>query len=166
VKRPSLATLMRRYLTPRLALTIALWRVEAWLAAPLPFLMVAALGRWPGAMAMGAITGLYAAIFLFMMDGEEALRVVREWSESHPWAGRLARLAMRPRWRWLVAVPLVIVLLGPFWRAVALLLMGFRRWEALLVGVGGSLPHAALWTGLVAGGLWEGLLWPHLRGLL
>ncbi len=166
MRRPSLAAVMRRYLTPRLALAIALWRVEAWLAAPLPFLMVATLGRWPGAMAMGAITGLYAAIFLFMMDGEEALRAMREWGELHPWTRRLAALSMRPWWRWLAAVPLFVLLLGPFWRAVALLLMGFRRWEALLVGVGGSLPHAALWTGLVAGGLWEGLIWPHIKALL
>jgi len=166
VRGPSLVAVMRRYLTPRLVLAIALWRVEAWLAAPLPFVMVAALGRWPGALAMGAITAAYAAAFLFIMDGEEALRAVREWGEGQPWARRLTALAQRPYWRWLAAVPLAVLLLGPFWRAVTLLLLGFRRWEAYLVGVGGSLPHAALWTGLVLGGLWEGLIWPALKGIL
>ncbi len=166
MRSPSLVAVLRRYLTPRLAAAIVLWRVEAWLAAPLPFLVVAALGRWPGALAMGALTGIYAFAFLLLMDGEEALRALREWGEGHAWVRRFTQWTGQPPWRWLAAAPLVVLFLGPFWRAVVLILLGFRRWEAYLVGVGGSLPHSALWTGLVVGGLWEGLLWPAIKGLL
>jgi hypothetical protein len=66
--------------------------------------------------------------------------------------------------RALAVVPAVMVL-GPFWRAVAFHLFRMRRPPAYLLSVGGSIPHALLWTGLVLGGIWEGLVWPWIKGL-
>jgi hypothetical protein len=61
-------------------------------------------------------------------------------------------------------VPAVMVL-GPFWRAVAFHLFRMPRAVAYLLSVGGSIPHSLLWTGLVLGGIWEGLVWPWIKGL-
>ncbi len=61
-------------------------------------------------------------------------------------------------------VPAVMIL-GPFWRAVAFHLFRMRRAVAYLLSVGGSIPHSLLWTGLVLGGIWEGLVWPWIREL-
>ena len=55
--------------------------------------------------------------------------------------------------------------LGPFWRAVTFHLFHTRRLPAYTLSVGGSIPHSLLWTGLVLGGLWEGLIRPFLEDL-
>jgi hypothetical protein len=57
------------------------------------------------------------------------------------------------------------MVLGPFWRAVAFHLFRMPRAVAYLLSVGGSVPHSLLWTGLVLGGIWEGLVWPWFKGL-
>ena len=65
------------------------------------------------------------------------------------------------------AVALVpgVMFLGPFWRAVAFHLFRMRRSMAYVLSVGGSFPHALLWTGLVLGGIWEGFAWSWIKGL-
>lgn len=164
--RPSLASLLRRHLTPRVVAALTIWRLEAWLAAPLPFLLVAALGRWPGALTMAVFTGLLCALFLYLLDGEEALETVHRWALQRDWARPLLAGPERPWLVWLLAVPLCLLWFGPFWRAVVLLLVRLERPLAYTIGVAGALPHSLLWTGLVVGGVWEGLLWPLMKGLL
>ena len=65
--------------------------------------------------------------------------------------------------RRLVALVPGVMLLGPFWRAVAFHLFRMRRSMAYVLSVGGSFPHALLCTGLVLGGLWGVLIEPLLR---
>lgn len=158
--RPSLLALLRQNLTPRVVAALTIWRLEAWLAAPLPFVLVATLGRWPGALAMAAFTGALCALFLFLLDGEEVFASLRHWATEREWARPLAEDPPAPWLVWLVAVPLCLLWLGPFWRAVVLVLMRLGRPSAYVIGIGGSLPHSLLWTGLVVGGIWEGLVWP------
>ncbi len=63
------------------------------------------------------------------------------------------------------AVVPVIMLLGPFWRAVTFHLFQVRRLPAYALSMGGSFPHALLWTGLILGGIWEGLVWPLIKSI-
>jgi len=163
---PSLLSLLRRHLTPRVVAAVTIWRLEAWLAAPLPFLLVASLGRWPGALAMAGVMGALCALFLLLLDGEEVLATLHRWAAEREWGRPLLAGPERPWLVWLLAVPLCLLWFGPFWRAVVLLLLRLGRPLSYLIGVGGALPHALLWTGLVVGGVWEGLLWPFLKGLL
>ena len=157
----------RRYVTPRLGAAMALWRLEAHLATPLALTLVAALGRWPAALAMGSIMAVFAFTFLVLLQGEPAVTELRQWAYQRPLVRRYLRPeasdpAIKQTILWAVAIPLVILLTGPFWRSVALLLLRAPRILAYGVGVLGSIPHALLWTGLVLGGLWEGLIWPIL----
>lgn len=157
----------RRYLTPRLGTAIVLWRLEARLALPLALVLVATLGRWPAAFTMGAIMAVFAFLFLFLLDGQRAVVELREWAYGHRFLGRYLRPIAERRdgigaWLRILAVPVVIMLAGPFWRAVALLLFRARRLPAYVISIGGSIPHSLLWTGVILGGIWEDLLWPFL----
>jgi hypothetical protein len=58
-----------------------------------------------------------------------------------------------------------VMVLGPFWRAVVFHLFRMRHAVAYPLSAGGSIPHALLWTGFVLGGVWEGLIWPWIKGL-
>lgn len=158
-----------RYLRARSGAALMIWRLEAYLATPLALLFLATLGRWPGALAMGSVMAAFAAVFLFLLHEDPALEDVRSWLERRRLGRALARLADRRDgrarlWRALALVPAVMVL-GPFWRAVTFNLFRMRRLPAYVLSVGGSIPHALLWTGLVLGGIWEGLLWPWIREL-
>jgi len=162
-----LVPFLRHRLTPRFGLALSLWRLEAATITPLALLLVATLGRWSGALAMGSITAAYAAAFLFLLEGDPLLSDVRAWItgrrlgrllegvfEGQGWSGTARRA---------IAVPFVVMLLGPFWRAVTFHLFRMPRWAAWTFSVAGSIPHSLLWTGLVLGGLWEGLVWPFLK---
>ncbi len=163
--RPSLLALLRRHLTPRVVAAVTIWRLEAWLAAPLPFLLVATLGRWPGALAMAGFTGALCLLFLLLLDGEEVLRTLQRWALEREWFRPLLDGPERPWLVWLLAVPLCVLWFGPFWRAVVLLLLRLGRPLAYAIGVGAALPHSLLWTGLAVGSLWESVLWPLIRGV-
>lgn len=159
-----LARLLRRHLTPKLTLAIVLWRMEAWGGAPLAVALVATLGRWPGALVMAAVVAALTVISLYLLEGEPSLSLLREWLAERPW---LARWLSRPRWQvWLLDVPVMLLVAGPFWRAVLLHLLQMERRSAYAIGLLGALPGALLWTGLVAGSVWEQLVWPVLRSLL
>jgi hypothetical protein len=80
----SLWPFLRRNVTPRLSAAIAIWRVEARLAMPTSLFLVAALGRWNGALAMGGIMAVYAAVFLFLLEGERIMDEVRGWMHGRP----------------------------------------------------------------------------------
>jgi len=162
-----LFALVRQNVTPRLGAALVLWRIEAYTATPLALLLVATLGRWSGALAMGALMALYAAAFLFLLKGDPLFRDVRAWADGRPLGRLLEGVAEQRGWRGaarrVLAVPLVIMFLGPFWRAVTFHLFRARPLPAYVFSVGGSIPHSLLWTGLVLGGIWEGLVWPFLK---
>ena len=153
-----------RYLRPKLTAAIVIWRIEAYSALPLALLLVATLGRWPAALAMGCLMAALSALFLFLLDGEPAVEDARAWADRRR-IGRLlerladARGATGGTLRALAVVP-AIMLLGPFWRAVTFHLFGVRRALAYTLSMGGSIPNALLWIGLVLAGLWEAVIRP------
>lgn len=164
---PAIWSLLRRNVTPRLGAALALWRVEARLALPTSLFLVATFGRWNGALAMGGIMAVYAAIFLFLLEGERAMEGLRSWLSDRRWARRyvLAVADRRDRTGALqraLAIPLSVLIFGPFWRALTYHLFGLRRLPAYVLSVGGSIPHSLLWTGVFVGGLWEAALHPLL----
>ncbi len=159
---------LRRNVTPRLGAALALWRVEARLALPTSLFLVATLGRWNGALAMGGIMAVYAAVFLFLLEGERALEEMRSWLAQRRWARRYVLPLAERRTRagnlhHLLALPASILFFGPFWRALTYHLLGMRRLPAYVLSVGGSIPHSLLWTGVFVGGLWEAAIRPLLE---
>ncbi len=158
-----------RYVRPRTGVALVLWRVEAYTATPLALLLIATLGRWPGALVMGAVMAAYSALFLYLLDDNPALDDVRAWAGRRRMGRALERLAEHGdavgKARRVAAVAPAVMVLGPFWRAVAFHLFRMPRAVAYLLSVGGSVPHSLLWTGLVLGGIWEGLVWPWFKGL-
>ena len=164
-RRGRVVRLLKRYLTPRLGTTIVLWRIEAFLATPVALALVAAIGRWPAALAMGSIMAAWSALFFFLLDGEKVLEDLREWAYTR----RFTRSYLRPlaerrgfvgSARRLLPIPAVVLLIGPFWRATTLHLFRTPKPAGYLITIGGSIPHSLLWTGVILGGLWEGLIRP------
>ncbi len=161
---------LRRNASPKMAATIAVWRVEARLATPVALILVATLGRWNGALVMGAVMACYSALFLFLLDGERVMDEMRGWMRGRRWATRYALPIAERRDRIgavqkLVVVPATILLLGPFWRALTYHLFRMPRLPAYALSMGGSIPHSLFWTGLVLGGLWEAAIQPGLARL-
>ncbi len=158
-----------RYLGPKAGVALVLWRVEAYLATPLALLLIATLGRWPGALVMGSVMAAFAAVFLYLLEDDPVLDDVRGWAGRRRIGRALERLAERDdgvgKARRAVALVPGVMVLGPFWRAVAFHLFRMRRSAAYVLSVGGSFPHALLWTGLILGGIWEGFVWPWVKGL-
>ena len=159
---------LRRNMTRRLAVAIALWRVEARFLLPGGLVLVAIFGRWPAALMAGAIGALLAAIFMWLLDGERILGEVRAWGESNRWVRRYILPIADRRDRTgtvlrALSVPLLVLDFGPFWRSLTLLLFNFRGLKAYAFTVLASIPHALLWVGIVAGSLWEQLIWPFIK---
>jgi len=158
-----------RYLRPKMGAAMALWRVEAYTAMPLALLLIATLGRWPGALVMGSVMAAYAALFLYLLEDDPALDDVRAWAGRRRMGRALEQLAARGdavgKARRAAAVVPTVMVLGPFWRAVTFHLFRMPRAVAYPLSVGGSIPHSLLWTGLVLGGIWEGFVWPWIKGL-
>ncbi len=158
-----------RYLRPKMGVVLLLWRVEARSATPLALLLIATMGRWPAALVMGSVMAVFAAVFIYLLDDDPALDDIRAWADGRRLGRALERLADRSdavgKMRRAAALAPAVMLLGPFWRAVTFRLFRMRRPAAYLLSVGGSIPHALLWVGLVLGGLWEGFVWPLVRKL-
>jgi hypothetical protein len=158
-----------RYLRPQLGAALVLWRVEARTATPLALLFIVTLGRWPGALVMGLMMAVYAALFLYLLEDELALDDLRAWAGRRRLGRALERLAVRRdavgRLRRAAAVVPAVMIFGPFWRAVSFHLFRMRRAVAYPLSVGGSIPHSLLWTGLVLGGIWEGFALPWIKKL-
>jgi hypothetical protein len=154
----ALGGFFKRNLTPRTGAAVTIWRVEARLATPLALLFIATLGRWEGALAMGAVMAVYAAVFLFLLDGERVVDEMRDWTGQRRWGRRWVvhdqhgGSAGKHR---LLLIPAMVMVLGPFWRAVSFHVGSVPRWPAYGLSVGGSFPHSLLWTGLVMGGIYE-----------
>lgn len=156
---------LRTRMTKRLAATIIIWRVEARIATPLALLLVATLGRWPAALAMGTVMAGFSALFLFLLDGERVMHELRGWLEERrtfrrylqPIVDRQGRIGTLQR---ALAIPVTIMFMGPFFRATTYHLFRLRAVPAYTLSCLGSYPHSLLWTGIVAGGLWEWVLSP------
>jgi len=160
---------LRRNVTPRLAAAFALWRVEARLLLPGGVILVAAFGRWPAALLAGAIGALLAAAFMWLLDGERILGEVRAWGEGNRWTRRYLLPVADRRDRTgtvlrALSVPVLVLWFGPFWRSLTLQLFHFRGLKGYVFTVLASVPHAILWVGIVAGSLWEELIWPLIKG--
>ena len=159
---------LRHNVTPRLAVAIALWRVEARFLLPGGLVLVAVFGRWPAALMVGAIGALLAAVFMWLLDGERILGEVRAWGGRNrlvrkyllPLADRRDRTGTVLR---VLSLPVLVLWFGPFWRSLTLLLFNFRGLKAYAFTVLASIPHALLWVGIVAGSLWEELIWPFIK---
>lgn len=162
--RASLRSL-RPLVTPRTGAAILLWRVEAPLTPPVAFALVASLGRWEAAIAMGVLTGLLGGLFLWLLRSEAAIHEARELLMRRRFLRRLTQTLLGGDLRSqqgvrLASLPVLVLVLGPFWRAVALALSGTADRRALFIAVVGSVPHHLLWTGLVVGSIWDFLLSP------
>lgn len=159
-----------RYLRPQTAVALVLWRIEAHSALPLALLLVATLGRWPGALAMGSIMAVFSAVFLFLLGDDPVLEDLRSWSERRRMGRIMTWLRERDdgvgRARRLAAILPSIFFLGPFWRAVTYRFFGMKPMLAYPLSVGASYPHSLLWTGLVLGGVWEWLILPFVRSVI
>jgi hypothetical protein len=161
---------LRQHLTPRLSASVILWRIEAAVATPLALLLVATIGRWTAALAMGAVMAVFAAIFLAMLNEQTVLVAFREWARDHRLISRMYRPLVHPQsllaiLSLILLLPVLVLLLGPFWRAVAFHSLALRRDVAYGISVLGSIPHSLLWTGLILGGLWEGIVWPIIKAI-
>jgi hypothetical protein len=158
-----------RFLRLKSGTAVLLWRVEARSATPVALLLIATLGRWPAALVAGAVIAGFSAVFLYLLDDDPALDEVRTWIGRRRLGRALLRLAEQNdrygKARRAVALVPAVMLLGPFWRAVTFHLFRMRRPSAYVLSVGGSIPHALLWVGLVLGGLWDALILPLLNTL-
>jgi hypothetical protein len=159
---------LRRNMTRRLAAAVALWRLEARLLLPGGLVLVAVFGRWEAALIAGGIGAVLAATFMWLLDGERILGEVRAWGERNRWVRRfLLPIADRRDRTGTVlrglSLPVLVLEFGPFWRSLTLLLFNFRGLKAYAFTVLASIPHALLWVGIVAGTLWEQLIWPLLK---
>jgi hypothetical protein len=158
-----------RYLRLKSGTALLLWRVEARLATPVALLLIATLGRWPAALVAGAVMAVFSAVFLYLLDDDPVLDELRTWIGRRRLGRALVRLAERNvrygKARRAVALVPAVMILGPFWRAVTFHLFRVRRPAAYLLSIGGSIPHALLWVGLVLGGLWGVLILPLLNAL-
>ena len=117
-----MAAFLKQRLTPRVGATVAIWQFEAKTATPLAILFVATLGRWEGALAMGAMMAVYSAVLLFLLDGQQVMDDLREWMRGRAWGRHYLSIAERPgvtgATQRALAVPATIMIYGPFWRAI------------------------------------------------
>lgn len=154
---------------PKTGAALVLWRVEAYSATPLALLLIATLGRWPAALVMGSVMAAYSAAFLYLLHGDPILKDLRARAGRRRVGRLLESLAARDdalgRARRALALVPGVMLMGPFLRAIVFHLVRLKRPLAYTVSVGGSFPHSLLWTGLVLGGIWEGVVWPLIRDL-
>lgn len=165
----SVRQFFQRNLTPKTGTALVIWRVEAWLSGPMALALVAAFGRWDGALVTGAIMATFSAIFLFLLDGEAVMDEVRRWVGDRSW-GRSAMRAAERRDNVGVAqraasVPATVMLLGPFPRAITYHIFKVRRPLAYGFSVGGQFLHNLFWTGIVLGSLYGLAIHPALNWL-
>lgn len=160
-------TFFRRNLTPRTGVAVAAWRVETLLITPLSIFLIETLGRWRGAFAMSCVMAAFSLLFLLLLAGEPIMADFRRWlgerSFGH-WSMRIAerRDTMGAAQR-AASVPAIVMLLGPFWRAVTVETFLVRKPLALLIAVAGAWPHTMFWTGVVTASVWELVTKPALK---
>jgi len=159
-------TFLRRNLTPRTGVAVGAWRVETLLITPLSIFLIETLGRWRGAFAMSCVMAAFSLLFLLLLAGEPIMADFRRWlgerSLGH-WSMRIAerRDATGAAQR-AASFPAIVMLLGPFWRAVTVETFLVRKPLALLIAVAGAWPHTMFWTGVVTASVWELVTKPAL----
>jgi hypothetical protein len=158
----------RRNLTPRTGVALAAWRIEALLITPLSIVLIETFGRWRGAFVMSCVMAGFSLLFLLLLAGEPIMADFRRWLGERSWGYWTLRIAERQgstgAAQRALAVPAIVMLLGPFWRSVTVQTFLVRKPLALLIAAGGAFPHTMFWTGLVLGSLWvlvtrPALLW-------
>lgn len=163
----SLREFFRRNLTPKAGAAVVAWRIEDAIAGPMALFFVASLGRWNGALATGTVMALFAALFLFLLDGERVIGEMRRWVGDRQWGHWSMRIAERRDMTGAVqralSVPATLLLVGPFWRAVGLHIFRVSRPLAYLISVGGQFPRSFFWTGIVLGSAYGIIIRPALE---
>lgn len=158
----------RRNLTPRTGVALAAWRIEALLITPLSIVLIETFGRWRGAFVMSCVMAGFSLLFLLLLAGEPIMADFRRWLGERSWGHRTMRIAERRdragAAQRALAVPAIVMLLGPFWRSVTVETFLVRKPLAFLIAAGGAFPHTMFWTGIVVGSLWvlvtrPALLW-------
>jgi hypothetical protein len=156
----------KRNLTPRTGVALTAWRIETLLITPLSIFFIETLGRWRGAFAMSLVMAGFAVLFLLLLAGEPIMADFRRWLGERRfghWSMRIAErrdatgVAQRA-----LSVPVIVMLFGPFWRAVTVETFLVRKPIAALIAVGGTFPHTMFWTGLVTASAWELITKPAL----
>jgi hypothetical protein len=165
----SLREFFKRNLTPKSGAAVVAWRIEDAIAGPMALTFVATLGRWNGALATGAVMATFAALFLFLLDGERVMDEVRRWVGDRQWGRWSMRIAERRdpigAVQRAASVPLTLLLVGPFWRAVMLHVFLVSRPIAYVISVAGQFPRSLFWTGIVLGSAYSILIRPGLEEL-
>jgi hypothetical protein len=156
----------RRNLTPRTAVALGAWRIETLLITPLSIFLIEEFGRWRGAFAMSCVMAGFALLFLLLLAGQPIMADFRRWLGERSWGHWATRIAERRGATGVAqraaSVPAIVMLLGPFWRAVTVETFLVRKPLAFLIAVGGSFPHTMFWTGLVVGSVWQLITKPAL----
>lgn len=165
----SLREFFKRNLTRKTGAAVVAWRIEDAIAGPMALAFVASLGRWNGALATGTVMALFAALFLFLLDGERVVGEMRKWVGDRQWGRWGMRIAERRDTVGAVqraaSVPATLLLVGPFWRAVMLHIFMVSRPLAYVISVGGQFPRSLFWTGIVLGSAYSILIRPGLQAL-
>ena len=156
----------RRNLTPRTGVALAAWRVEALLITPLSIVLIETFGRWRGAFVMSCVMAGFSLLFLLLLAGEPIMADFRRWLGERSWGHWTMRIAERRgstgAAQRALAVPAIVMLLGPFWRSVTVQTFLVRKPLAFLIAAGGAFPHTMFWTGLVVGSVWVFVTKPAL----
>ncbi len=159
--------IMRKYATPKLTAAGIIWRFESYTMTPLVIFCVEAFGRWNGALVVGAIMSVYAAIFLFLLEGERALGALREWLRDRRMVRRFVLpvknseglLGVGGRW---LAAPASVMLLSAFERAVTYRVLNLKNYVAYPLSCLGQFPRSLFWVGVVFGSAWVLVFRPAL----
>jgi hypothetical protein len=89
---------------------------------------------------------------------------MRDWAGKSSWTRWTAPKETGGH-RWVLLTALVMIF-GPFWRAVTFHIAAIPRMPAYFLSVGGSFPHSLFWTGLVVGGLYETAIRPAFESVV
>ncbi len=159
--------ILRHYATPKLTAAAIIWRIESYTYTPLVIFCIEVFGRWNGALVVGLIMAVNAALFLFLLEGERALDALREWLRDRRMVKRLVLPVKNSEGmvgtagRWLAA-PASVMLLAVFERAVAYRVLGLKNRVAYPLSCLGQIPRSLFWAGLVFGSAYELLFRPTL----
>jgi hypothetical protein len=169
-KKRGVWQILRQYATPKLSAAAIIWRFESYTMTPIVIFCIEAFGRWNGALVVGAIMSVYAALFLFLLEGERALDALREWLRDRRMVRRFvlpiknSEGVLSKGGRWLAA-PASVMLLSAFERAVTYRVLGLKNYVAYPLSCLGQFPRSLFWVGVVFGSAWELVFRPALLWL-
>jgi hypothetical protein len=162
---------VREYATPKVTAAFVIWRFESYTVTPMVILCIELFGRWNGALVVGAVMSVYAAIFLFLLERERALDALREWLRER----RMVRQFVLPvknseglagaAGRWLAA-PGSVMVLSAFERGVAYRVLDLKNRVAYPLSCLGQFPRSLFWVGVVFGSAWELVFKPAIAWIM